>query len=80
MAAPVRRGDRRRPADRQRGYIKVARELVKVVYVVWRKGVEYQDKPPRGLGTRRGAQMEDFLGSTRPGTGQPCRPMVAVAP
>ncbi len=32
--------------DRNRGYIKVARELVKVVYVVWKKQVPYTDTPP----------------------------------
>jgi transposase len=31
--------------DRQRGYIKVARELVKVVYVVWSRGVDYCHQP-----------------------------------
>jgi transposase len=32
--------------NRNRGYIQVARELVKVVYVVWKKNVEYTDTPP----------------------------------
>jgi hypothetical protein len=32
--------------NRNTGYIKVARELVKVVYVVWKKNVEYTDTPP----------------------------------
>jgi transposase len=31
--------------DRNRGYIKVARELVKAVYVVWKKDVNYTDNP-----------------------------------
>ena len=61
-----------------RGYIKVARELVKVVYVVWSKNVEYTDTPPqrRGLCPRR--RMEKFFSNTRSGTGQPCRPMAVV--
>jgi hypothetical protein len=31
--------------DRNRGYIKVARQLVKVVYAVWSKGVDDPDNP-----------------------------------
>jgi len=35
--------------DRGRGYIKVARELVKVTYAVWSKGADYRDvRPTRG--------------------------------
>jgi len=35
--------------DRGRGHIKVARELVKVTYAVWSKGVDYRDvRPARG--------------------------------
>ena len=61
-----------------RGYIKVARELVKVVCVVWDKNVEYTDTPPPrpGLSPRR--RMEKFFSNTRSGTGQPCRPMAVV--
>jgi transposase len=67
--------------DRNRGYIKVARELVKVVYVVWSKRVDYTDNPPPRA--RRAPQsprkrMKKFLSSTRSGTGQPCRPMAVV--
>jgi len=51
--------------NRNRGYIKVARELVKVAYVVWRKKVEYTDRPPQ----RPGRQIDES-GSTRSGTGQ----------
>jgi transposase len=54
--------------DRNRGYIKVARELVKVVYVVWKKDVAYCDVPPQ----RPGARGK----KTRSGTGQLCHPMV----
>jgi len=54
--------------DRNRGYIKVARELVKVVYVVWKKDVAYRDVPPQ----RPGANKK----KSRSGTGQLCHPMV----
>ena len=36
--------------NRNRGYIKVARELVKVVYAVWKKATEYTDHPPQRPG------------------------------
>lgn len=39
--------------DRGRGYIKVARELVKVVYAVWAKGVDYQENRPARSGSRK---------------------------
>jgi transposase len=54
--------------DRNRGYIKVARELVKAVYVVWKKDVAYTDNPSRrsGQGSKK----------SRSGTGQLYRPMV----
>jgi transposase len=77
--------------NRNRGYIKVARELVKVVFVVLSRGVEYTDAPPARPGSRPAHsglpaaaeasprdQMQTFLSSTRSGTGQPCRPMAAV--
>lgn len=38
--------------DRQRGYIKVARELVKVVYAVWKRRQPYQDTPPARPGAK----------------------------
>ena len=37
--------------NRNRGYIKVARELVKVVYVIWKKDVSYQEQPPARPGS-----------------------------
>lgn len=40
--------------NRNRGYIKVARELVKVVYAIWKHGTEYRDTPPPRPGARRG--------------------------
>jgi len=56
--------------DRNRGYIKVARELVKVVYVVWAKGVPYAPIPPARPGHRKHQKK------SRSGTGQLCHPMV----
>ena len=65
--------------NRNRGYIKVARELVKVVTAVWRNGTTYQEIPPaRGSQSPR-QQMEKFFGSTRSGTGQRYHPMVPAA-
>ena len=55
--------------DRNRGYIKVARELVKVVYVVWKKGIDYHAVAPVRPGCRRKKK-------SRSGTGQLCHPMV----
>lgn len=55
--------------DRNRGYIKVARELVKVVYGVWAKGLEYQADPPARPGRREKS-------NSRSGTGQLYHPMV----
>ncbi len=56
--------------DRNRGYIKVARELVKVVYVVWSKGLDYQQNPPAQPGSGKNKKK------SRSGTGQLCHPMV----
>jgi transposase len=60
--------------NRNRGYIKVARALVRLVYVVWQKGVEYSDSPPPRRSPKQ--RMQSWM--SRPGTGQPCRPMAAV--
>ena len=38
--------------DRNRGYIKVARELVKVVYAVWKRGRPYQAERPARPGAK----------------------------
>jgi transposase len=38
--------------DRNRGYINVARELVKVVYAVWKRGQPYTEKRPARPGAR----------------------------
>jgi transposase len=63
--------------DRQRGYIKVARELVKVLYVVWSRRTTYQDAPPARPGSRR-ARGRGASQDSRSGTGQSCHPMVPV--
>jgi transposase len=63
--------------NRNRGYIKVARELIKVVFVVWSKNVAYTDTPPSRPGqskTTRKTRKE----KSRSGTGQLQRPMVVA--
>jgi transposase len=60
--------------NRNRGHIKVARALVKVVYAVWSRGVKYSDSPP----PRRSPRQRMASWMSRPGTGQPYRPMAAV--
>jgi len=75
--------------DRNRGYIRVARELVKVVTAIWKNGTTYQETPPARPGSGKAAmasvarsprmQMERFLSSTRSGTGQLYRPMVPAS-
>jgi len=53
--------------DRNRGYIRVARELVKVVTAVWKNGTTYQDPPPARPGS--GASMKASMsgdGSSKP--------------
>jgi transposase len=54
--------------DRGRGYIKVARALVDVVYAVWRDEREYQERRPMMASSK----------CSRPGTGRPYHPMVAA--
>ena len=66
--------------NRNRGYIKVARELVKVVYVVWSRGVEYTDNPPARAKACGRDKKKAFLGRSRSGTGQPCAAMAAAQP
>ena len=60
--------------DRNRGYIKVARELVKVVYGVWVKGGDYASLAPARPGSVKPRQP------SRSGTGQLCHPMVHALP
>ena len=57
--------------NRNRGYIKVARELVKVVYAVWKNETPYADTPPK----RPGSKSK----KTRSGMGQFGHPMVQAA-
>lgn len=64
--------------NRGRGYIKVARALVDVVYAVLRDERMFQERreaPPTGTRKQR---MESFLAVARPGTGRPYHPMVAA--
>lgn len=56
--------------DRGRGCIKVARELVKVVYAVWAKGVDYQVTAPVRPGRKRSSKK------SRSVPGQLLHPMV----
>jgi transposase len=59
--------------NRGRGYIKVARELVKIVFIVWSRNVTYTETPrPRPGSERSGGGQEH----SRSGTGQPFHPMV----
>jgi transposase len=60
--------------DRNRGYIKVARELVKVVYAVWAKGNDYRAIPPVRPGRKRNKKK------SRSETGQLLHPMVHAMP
>ena len=69
--------------DRNRGYITVGHELCRIAYTVWDKEVDYQETPPPrpGRGKRPRSlrrAMNVTPGRSRPGTGQPDRPMVAV--
>jgi len=57
---------------RNRGYIKVARALVKVVYAMWRDGTAYSANPPARPRRRRQDRQE----GPRSGTGQLSQPMV----
>jgi transposase len=54
--------------NRNRGYIKVARKLVRVVYAIWKNGTVYMEQPParQGRGTKRGSPTVN----TRSGMGQ----------
>ncbi len=60
--------------NRNRGYIKVARQLVKVVYAVWSKNMPYMESPPG----RPGSGKRKLRRNSRSGTGQLYRPMVAA--
>jgi transposase len=60
--------------NRNRGYIKVARELVKVVYAVWKNGTMYTQTPAPRPGSLKRRQRR----GPRSGTGQLSQPMVAA--
>lgn len=60
--------------NRNRGYIKVGRELVKVVYVVWKKDMPYMETPPK----RPGSGKRKVRRNSRSGTGQSSLPMVTA--
>jgi len=69
--------------DRNRGYIAVGHELCRITYVLWKKEIDYQETPPPRPGhgkphrsMRRATKVTS--GASRPGTGQPDRPMVDV--
>jgi len=64
--------------NRGRGYIKVARVLVDVVYAVLRDERMFQDRRPAPPEATRKQRMESFLAVARPGTGRPYHPMVAA--
>jgi len=69
--------------DRNRGYIAVGHELCRIAYILWKKEIDYTETPPPrpGRGKRRRGHrraMNVTPGRSRPGTGQPEDPMVAV--
>ena len=69
--------------DRNRGYIAVGHELCRIAYILWTKEVDYTETPPPRPGRgkrRRGLRraMNVTPGRSRPGTGQPEDPRVAV--
>ena len=53
--------------NRGRGFIKVARSLVKVTFAVWSKGMAYTQTPPPRPGSRPARRRRS---DSRPGTGQ----------
>ena len=64
-------------SNRNRGYIKVARELVKVAFALWKNGTDFAATPPGRPGRHRPAGRRRRR-DARSGTGQPSRPMVAA--
>jgi transposase len=66
--------------DRNRGYIAVAHALCLRGAAVWKKDVDYTETPPPrpGAGQPSGRRHRRTKGTSRPGTGQPERPMVAA--
>lgn len=80
--------------DRNRGYIAVAHELCRIAYVLWSKEIDYSESPPPRPGLpetsrprvsetekrekSRSRTSKTKSRTSRPGTGQPDRPMVAA--
>lgn len=80
--------------DRNRGYIAVGHELCRIAYVLWSKEIDYSEDPlarpgvletsrPRVSETKKRKNSRSRTSKTksrasRPGTGQPDRPMVAA--
>lgn len=62
--------------DRGRGYIKVARKLVKIIYAMWRDEREYQERPPKRSRVSRSTRRSGR--SPRSGTGRIFHPMTAA--
>jgi transposase len=57
--------------DRNRGYIRVARELVKIVTAVWKNGTTYQESPPARPGQAKSGRSS--------ASGAACRKVAASA-
>jgi transposase len=66
--------------DRNRGYIRVARELVKVVTAVWKNGTTYQETPPARPGLPRRQASLRYAPTSRPLARQACRGLTAGEP
>jgi transposase len=67
--------------NRNRGYIKVARELVNAVVGVWKSGTMYTETPPGRPGSYRrspASRLNRRARKSRSGTGQLCTDMVAA--
>jgi transposase len=69
--------------DRNRGYIAVGHDLCRTAHAMWTREVDYSETPPprpghgkRRRNSRRARKVT--LRTSRPGTGQPEHPMVAV--
>ena len=72
--------------NRNRGYILVGHELCRTAYAINKKGTQYSDDPPERPGSSksktalspRGRRPSRTSQNSRPGTGQPDRPMVVA--
>ncbi len=69
--------------DRNRGYIAVAHELCRIAYVLWKKEVDYNPARPARPGSQKKSKKKTMKKTksqrSRPGKGQPDRPMVVAA-